>query len=339
MMDIKTLTSHSTLRIQLILYAVFMIAAGLMTPIFGSENLNWSLILSDFRHGTFSVDSDIFLYQRIPRVLLGIFTGGTLALVGAVFQVILRNPLAEPYTLGVTGGASVGAVAALTVPGMLFVFGPFSTVQLFAIVGASLTLWLIYQLSKRPEGMMMSTLLLAGITISVISVGCIMFLRYIARPDYLVQIDRWMMGGLEVSGFKETATVIPLLLPALWVLYSCRLELNHLTLGEELAGGHGVDVQSVQRKCFFGGAIATAVIVSVAGPISFIGLIVPHAVRRLSGFDHCLVLPASFFMGGGVLVICDTVARTLLAPREMPVGIITALIGGPLFIWILMKKQ
>ncbi len=331
--------SQTCFRRHIALYLAVMILAALIAPLFGSETLDWLVVLRDLAGGSMGVDADIFMYQRIPRALLGVLTGGTLALVGAVFQVILRNPLAEPYTLGVTGGASVGAVAALTIPGLWYSFGPFSTVQFFAIIGAALTLWLIYQLAQRPEGMMMSTLLLAGITISVISVGCILFLRYIANPDYLVQIDRWMMGGLEVSGYKEIATIIPLLLPGLWVLYSCRMELNHLTLGEELASGHGVDVQRVQRGGFFGGAISTAVIVSVVGPISFIGLIVPHAVRRLSGFDHRLVLPASFCLGGAVLVFCDTIARTMLAPREIPVGIITALIGGPLFIWILVKKH
>lgn len=335
----QTANSIYNRRYQLFLYIAFFCLAGIAAPLFGSESLDWSELFNSNSNGKSNIDRDIFFFQRIPRSLLGLLAGGTLAVVGAVFQVILRNPLAEPYTLGVTGGASVGAVAALTIPGLWFEFGPFSTVQLFSIFGAFATLWLIYQISKRPEGMIMSTLLLAGITISVISVGCILFLRYISRPDYLVQIDRWMMGGLEVSGYSEVASIFPLLLPGLWILYSCRMELNHLTLGEELASGHGVDVQTVQQLCFFGGAVATAVIVSVTGPISFIGLIVPHAVRRISGFDHRLVLPASFCMGAGVLVICDTVARILLAPREMPVGIITALIGGPLFIWILVRSR
>lgn len=331
--------TRRTLAANLAAYALLFLLAALLCPLAGGVAVPPVQTWLDALAGRQTTETDILLFQRVPRVLLGLLAGGSLALAGAVFQVLLRNPLAEPYTLGVTGGSAVGAVFAITVPGVWYQLGPLSTVQLFSIAGASLSLGLIYIMSRRPEGMMMNTLLLAGVTVSVISVGFILFLRYLARPDYLVQIDRWMMGGLEVSGYAEAASILPLLLPALGVLFSCMAELNHLALGGDMASGHGVDVESVRRRAFFGGAVATAAVVSVTGPIGFVGLIVPHAVRRVSGFDHRVVLPASFLAGGAALTLCDAAARTLLAPREMPVGIITALIGGPLFIWILLKRN
>jgi iron complex transport system permease protein len=160
----------------------------------------------------------------------------------------------------------------------------------------------------------------------------------LASPNYLVQLDRWLMGGLEVIGFREIAGLMPLLVPGLLLLFSCLVELNHLALGPDLAQGQGVDVRSVQYRIFFGSGLATAAVVSIAGPIGFVGLIIPHAVRRVSGFDHRLVLPGSFLIGAGFLVICDTAARTLLAPREIPVGVITAMVGGPMFIYLLVRR-
>ncbi len=309
-----------------------------MTPLFGSESIAVDTLFKKIFTGEADVEVEIFFFQRLPRALLASLVGGSLAVVGASFQVILRNPLAEPFTLGVTGGSAVGAVLAILFPGLLLAWGPFSTVQLFSLAGAAVILFLIYTIARRPEGITMNTLLLAGVTLSIICAGFILFLRYIASPGFLVQIDRWMMGGLDVVGYRELAALLPLLLPGLGLLFLCMEELNHLSLGEEMATGHGVDVPAVQKRVFFGGGLTTAAVVSLAGPIGFVGLIVPHIVRRFFGFDHRLVLPASFFLGGAFLAVCDTVARTVMAPVEIPVGIITALVGGPLFIRMLLRK-
>ncbi|HOJ58769.1 MAG TPA: iron ABC transporter permease [bacterium] len=320
-------------------YAILFAMMLAVCPLTGSETIRMGGLLQAGWRGTWDISAEIFYFQRVPRVVLAACVGGTLAVVGAAFQVILRNPLAEPYTLGITGGASVGAVLAILFPALQFTWSVFSSVQLFALIGAFAVLLMIYSLARRPEGFAVYTLLLAGVTLSIVSAGAVMFLRYAASPNYLVQMDRWMMGGLDVTGYQELAALFPLLIPGLGILFSCMVELNHLALGEELALGHGVDVPAVYQRVFFGGGVATAAAVSLSGPIGFVGLIVPHAVRRLSGYDHRIVLPASFFMGGALLAACDTVARTLFSPTEIPVGIITALAGGPLFLRILLRRS
>ena len=321
---------------SLVLFAGAFILAAVICPLIGSPRLALGDVIADLR-GQGGHAADILFRYRIPRVILALLVGGTLATVGATFQVVLRNPLAEPYTLGATGGAALGAVLAISVPRLWISVGPFSSVQLLALVGSAATLGLIYALARHPAGISMNTLLLAGVTISILCGGAILLVRYLVNPNLLVQMDRWMMGGLDVVGYRDLAALFPLLLPGLGLLFMQARSLNHLALGAELASGHGVDVAAVQKEAFIGGGIATAAVVSLAGPIGFVGLIVPHAVRRISGFDHRIVLPASFLLGGAALAVCDTAARTVLSPTEMPVGIITALVGGPLFIWLLIR--
>jgi len=289
--------------------------------------------------GPRNADTFILYELRLPRVVLGLLAGGALAITGACFQVILRNPLAEPYTLGATGGAAVGAVLALSIPYLAVARGPFSTVQVFALVGAGLALGLVYRLARRPHGISMNILLLAGVTISILSGGVVMFIKYLANPHDLAQMTLWLMGGLSVIGYGEVLTLSVLLVPGLAILLWQMPALNHLSLGEEMAAGHGVEVGRVQKLSFVGGGLLTAAAVSVAGPIGFVGLIVPHAVRRLSGFDQRIVLPASFLLGGAFLAACDTAARVLFEGRQIPVGVFTAIIGGPLFIKILLGRR
>ncbi len=289
--------------------------------------------------GSQRTTGEILWQLRVPRVVLGLLAGGTLALVGASLQVILRNPLATPYTLGVTGGGALGAVIAISVPGLGLAVGPLSTVQVLALAGCGTTLAIIYAFARRPQGISMPMLLLAGVTIGILCGALMLLVRYLANPNLLVAMDRWVMGGLDVVGYRELGSLAPFLLPGLGLLVLQIPTLNHLSLGEEMAAGHGVDVAAVHREVFLGAGLATAAVVSVTGPIGFVGLIVPHAVRRLSGFDHRVVLPASFLLGGAFLVACDTLARVVVAPSEMPVGILTALIGGPVFIWILLRRK
>ena len=289
--------------------------------------------------GSVETTPKIFWDLRLPRVILGFLTGGTLAIVGAAFQVILRNPLAEPYTLGIASGGALGAVIAFWVPGLALTLGPMSSIQIFSLVGCGLALALIYVLARRPHGISMSTLLLAGVTIGILCGALILLVRFLAKPTILVAMERWTMGGLDVFGYSDVAALVPFLLPGLGLLAMQVPSLNHLSLGEEMAAGHGVDVAAVHREVFLGAGLATAAVVSVAGPIGFVGLIVPHTVRRLSGYDHRVVLPASFLVGGAFLVACDALARVIVAPSEMPVGILTAIIGGPIFIRILLKRR
>lgn len=320
-----------------LLYALLFMAVFITAPWIGPERIALHQV-SDFLKGISSPVGNIFWLQRLPRVLLGLLSGGALAVVGAAFQVLFRNPLVEPFTLGVSGGASLGAFTAIAVPSLWIGWGPFSSLQLFAVIGAFLSLFLIYRLAHRRGGVSITTLLLAGVTISIICGGGILLLTYLAHPNALVIFQRWMMGGIDVIGYREIISLLPLLLPGLAMIGWHARDLNHIALGEEMALGHGVDVEGVQRDIFIGGGLATAAVVSLVGPIGFIGLIVPHAVRRLSGYDQRTVVIGSFCLGGAALAACDALARTVLAPTELPVGIITALVGGPIFIHLLIRR-
>lgn len=324
----------------LCLYMLFAVAVVALCPLVGAEPLSIQTILRDVKNGQITdLDTDIFIYQRLPRVLLAFLTGAVLAVAGNTFQIILRNPLATPYTLGVTGGAALGAYLAIAFPVFHFTAGRFSSVQLMSLIGAALIVGLIYTVSKRKGGMSMYTMLLAGVTISIMCGAFIMLVRYLTKPHLLVSLDRWTMGRLDAVGFDWFFSIFPMILGGLLLIAFHTRSLNHISLGEQMALGHGVDVACVQRYCFIGGSMATAAVVSVAGPIGFIGLIVPHIVRKLSGFDNRIVTPGCFCLGGGFLVLCDALARTVIAPTEIPAGVITALIGGPCFIYLLIKKK
>jgi iron complex transport system permease protein len=322
MSDSRALLTPGRCAMQVALYAVPCLAVLCVAPFVGRAETS----------------ARVFWTLRVPRVVLGLLAGGTLALVGASLQVILRNPLATPYTLGATGGGALGAVIAIAVPGLAASFGPFTSVQVLSLVGCGVALAVIYAMARRPGGIAMSTLLLAGVTVGILCGALILLVRYLSNPNLLVAMDRWVMGGLDVAGYGELASLLPFLLPGLGLLALQTPSLNHLSLGEEMAAGHGVDVAALHREVFLGAGLATAAVVSATGPIGFVGLIVPHAVRRLSGFDHRVVLPASFLLGGAFLVACDAAARTVIQGAEMPVGIVTALVGGPIFIRILLRS-
>ncbi len=341
MIKTNRLLTRRNCIVSISLYLVSAVLVLIAAPFIGSEPIRPGVVFRDIigNGSNRSTEAMIFVYQRAPRVLLGFLVGGSLALVGGVLQVILRNPLAAPATLGLTGAGSVGAVLAISIPTLSISWGPFSTVQLFALLGSALALGAIYLMARSPQGVSMNTLLLAGVMIGIICGAVIPLIRFLAHPNYLVAMDRWMMGGLDVIGFRELAGLFPFLLPGVGLLFMQMSALNHLSLGEEIAMGQGVNVAAVQRVSFIAGSLSVAGVVSIAGPIFFVGLIVPHCVRRISGFDHRIVLPGTFLAGGTFLVFCDIFARTLIAPTEMPVGIITAILGGPFFIYLLIKKK
>ena len=335
----KTALTRTRFVTLLSAYFAVGLAALAVAPFIGPESVSFAQVREQIASGRWAADADILIYQRLPRVVLGFLAGGTLALVGAAFQVVLRNVLATPHTLGVTGGSALGAVVALSVPGLAVSWGPFSSVQLLALVGAMVALVFIYGVARRTAGLSMNVVLLAGVTFGIFAGAMIMLVRYLASPHLLVAMDRWMMGGVDVVGYRELAAFLPILLPALAVMAPLAPLLNHLSLGEEMAAGHGVDVAAVERQTLVAGGVATAAIVSLTGPVGFVGLVVPHVVRGLSGSDQRVVMPASFALGGAFLVACDTLARTLIAPSEMPVGIITAMVGGPVFIILLIRRS
>ncbi|MFO8006793.1 MAG: iron ABC transporter permease [Candidatus Brocadiia bacterium] len=282
--------------------------------------------------------ANIVLMQRLPRVLLGLLAGGGLAVAGAVFQALLRNPLATPHTLGVSAGGALWAVAAISLGLRAPAVGALTSVQFFALAGALVNVGIIYVLARRSRTISPLTLLLAGVTLGLICSALIMFVRFISDPQKLVIVDRWLMGGLDVHGYRSLGSVLPFFLPALLLMLTEANALNQLALGEEMAGGRGVAVGAVQREAFLAGSLLTAAVVSVAGPIGFVGLIIPHAVRGVLGPDHRRLLCVSLFVGGAFLAAADTVARSAFPPSELPVGVLTAMLGGPFFLLVLLRR-
>lgn len=336
-------------RVVLILSPFFflLLLSAFFCPFLGFGNIDVQKVLSfclTSRKGPVPNEVFVLLSLRVPRVLLAILAGGALALSGASFQALLRNPLATPYTLGVASGGALGASTAIYLDRKLGLvsslsFGPVSGTQIFCLAGALCTVAMVYLLARKRRSFSIISLILAGVTIGLIANAMIIFVRYISDPYHAVLLDRWLMGSLEVMGYAELGTLFPFLLPGLFLLFAQAGPLNQLAFGEEMAAGRGVNVNSVQRITFFAGSLTVASVVAVTGPIGFVGLMVPHALRRIIGSDHRLLMPASFMAGGAFLAICDMGSRLLLRSNTFPVGIVTALLGGPFFLYLLLTRD
>lgn len=301
------------------------LACAFLLPLLGSATISyasaWEGVMPDHA---------ILFEIRFPRVLLSMLAGGALALAGVVFQSLLREPLATPDTLGVSSGASLGAVIAICLG--------LPAIWVYAVAGAALTLLVVLGVATGRRGLSPFTLLLAGITINSICLAAILFLHSFATFGQSFVITRWLMGGIEAASPRTllflSASVFAL---AIWCSWRAR-DWNLMAVGDEWAAAKGVDTRRMLISGYLTGSLLTGAVTSLTGPIGFVGLIVPHAVRLAIGADHRLLLPASFLLGAAFLAICDTIARVALAPAEVPVGVITAMLGGPFFIWILRTR-
>jgi iron complex transport system permease protein len=330
---------RTRLAITLAGFGALAVAACLLAPLVGSTRISLSRAFDRSIPFADNVDAQIFFVARLPRVLSGALVGAALAAAGVVFQALLRNPLATPFTLGVSAGASLGAMLVL-IFGVRLSVGPFSTVPLASFAGAAVAAGIVYRLAT-PHRRAMSTavLLLAGVTLNSFFSALIMFAQYFADFAQAYRASRWLMGDLDVGSYQPIIAAVPLVAIAFAVFAMLPSALNVLSLGPDAAATRGVDVVRAQRLAFFSASLATSAAVSLAGPIGFIGIVVPHLVRLLVGVDHRIVLPASALFGAAFLVACDLGARTLLAPVELPVGVLTAMIGGPFFLWLLVRKS
>ena len=306
-------------------------------PWIGAEKLAFRQVFG-FVVGDWTADGMIFFQIRLPRVLMGLLAGGALAMAGAVLQVIFRNPLAEPWTLGIAGGASLGAFLARVCPFLWLAWGPLNTSQALALLGAAGALGLVLSLARR-SATGAQTLLLAGVTLGVVCGGAIMVISGFISPWKLAEFHRWLLGGLDAADWPAIGALAALAVPGIAIMALQARSLNPLGLGEEMAAGQGVDVAHVRRWTAIGAGIASAGVAAVAGPIGFVGLLAPHAVRRIVGPDQRLVLPCSFLFGGALLATCDAVGRWAAAPLEVPVGALTAVLGGPLFLALLARRR
>jgi iron complex transport system permease protein len=282
------------------------------------------------------IEARILNEVRIPRVTLGFLAGAALATAGMAFQALFRNALATPYTLGVSAGASLGAAiyvhlgitASLAgIPGSAFA----------ALAGAFLAIGLVYAVARATYGFSSSTLLLAGVAISFLFTSVILAIQYIGDVTTSFRIGRWLLGGLEVVGFLPVIHVLPFAVVGIAIVLAISRDLDLLVVGEESAASRGVPVTMVKKLIFAAASLMVGGVVATCGPIGFVGLVVPHIGRLALGARHRTLAPFSVLAGGTFLVACDAVGRTVVAPVEIPVGIITALIGGPFFLAMLVQ--
>lgn len=319
--------------LALLVLAVLAVAALLGAPLAGSQDIS----LADVLRGD-TTAAAIFWQLRLPRVLLALLAGAGLALSGLGFQTLFRNELAEPYTLGVASGAALGAVLALRLEESAALLG-LPVVQIASFAGALAATAVVVGLALRRRDTATSTLLLAGIAVSLSCSALILFLQYMADSTQTFRMVRWMMGGLSVVGYSEVLWVLPWIVGGAVTLLLLRWDLNLLLTGEELAASRGVDLVRLRWKVLLTASLMIGALVAVAGPIGFVGLMVPHILRRWVGHDHLYLAPACVLGGGAFLVLCDLAARTLMAPAELPVGVLTALLGGPFFLWLLIWRN
>ena len=334
------MTAPVTERLKYVAGAFLLLAASVVAaPLIGSSSIDFRRVFDFSVPFEQNVDAQIFFIARLPRALAAALVGASLAAAGVVFQALLRNPLATPYTLGVSTGASLGAMIAITWGWTLpLVAG--ATVPAAALIGSMGSVLIVYSLARaKHAGLSTTVLLLAGVTLNAFFSALILFVQYISNFADLFRAMRWLMGNLDVSSYTPLAGALPFVVASGAVFYWLAKPLNLLAAGTEAAEARGLDVVQAQRFAFFSASIITGAAVSIGGPIGFVGIIVPHLTRLLVGADHRLVLPVAAFGGGAFLVGCDVIARTIIAPIELPVGVVTATIGGPFFLWLLIARK
>ncbi|MFB2117924.1 FecCD family ABC transporter permease [Parapedobacter sp. 2B3] len=340
--------SYSLLLTALLL---LLIAACILSICVGAVKISasefWSIIayrtgISD-QIGFAPQQEAVFLNIRLPRVLLGALVGGTLAIAGAALQGLFRNPLAEPGLIGISSGASLFAVLVIVLEQRYFsfltaTFGYYA-LAIAAFVGACITTFLVYRLAVGNGKADITTLLLAGIAINALAGSFTGLLTYMATDDQLRNITFWTLGSLGGASWHTLGGILPFVVVSLVVLPFFAKPLNALSLGESQAGHMGINVGLIKRLIIITATLGVGASVAVSGMIGFIGLVIPHILRMAFSADHRLVIPGSALLGATVLVLADVVARTIFAPAELPIGILTAIIGAPAFIYIILVER
>ncbi len=309
----------------------FSILVVLGAPFLGSESMSWELLKIPEYHS-------IFWQLRVPRVCLAFLAGAVLAVSGMNFQAIFQNILACPFTLGTSSAAAFGAISCIFL-GLSFSIAGLDSVSFFAFLWASIAIFIIYTLASIKKNYSKTFMILAGVAINFFFSSMILFVQFLSDFTDSLRILHWLMGGLDIVGFKDIIHILPGTILGLGITILLRSELNLLSLGEEMALARGVNVRRVKGWLCFGTAMMVASIVSVCGPIGFIGIIVPHVGRWIIGFDHRHLWLMSFVLGGTFLVVCDVISHILLSPIVLPIGIVTSFIGCFFFVWLLVKQS
>ncbi|MHC1593613.1 MAG: FecCD family ABC transporter permease [Methermicoccaceae archaeon] len=330
-------------RLTALLLFAFVLASILTTSAIGSVPIPASTVFNILlaqltgASGDWSVAQEMIVMQvRLPRAVLGALVGCALGVAGATMQGLFKNPMADPYIIGISSGASVGAAAAL-VFGVGLGLGVLA-IPVVAFVSATATTFLVYSIAKTGKRVPVETLLLSGIAVAYF-LSAITSLIIYTSEEGMHQVVFWLMGGLWARGWVHVETLLPMVLVGVGLTMVYARDLNVMLQGEETAQHLGLDVESLKKKLLVLSALLTAGAVSVSGIIGFVGLVVPHIVRILVGPDHRILIPVSGLAGGVLLMWCDALARSIMPPFEIPVGIITAMLGAPFFIYLLRRRK
>jgi len=328
------LTLARVFRLSLVMVLVLLVV-GAASLLLGTAEVSLQKIVA-LVSGTLHPDDPtrmIILKIRLPRIILAGLAGFSLALGGVVFQALLRNPLADPFVLGVSSGSAFGAIVGILL-GFTFSVG----IPLLSFAGALLTVYLVLALGTRRMGMESSTILLTGVILNAFFTAVIMFFISIATDSRLHTMLFWLYGDLSQSRYAPLIILTPALIVVSVILFSFAKELNLITTGEEIALQLGVDVEKAKKTCLVLVSLVIGLVVSFSGLIGFVGLIVPHLARMAFGSDHRLLIPVAALGGAAFLIASDTLARLLISPSELPVGVITAFSGAPFFLYLLRAR-
>ena len=330
------------LTLTLILTVAFAVTIGPMqiSPLDAYKIIikNIPFIGDLVRGGSSSIEEVVVLQVRLPRILAAAIVGIALAVAGVVLQGLFRNPMADPYVIGISAGASLGASLAIAFGIGLSFFGLLYSIPLMAFVTALGTVLLVYSIARTGQGVPMLTLLLVGIAVNSFLLAIISIIRLVSG-EAIHAIMAWIFGSLVACNWNYVKIALPFVIIGVALIYVFARDLNIILLGEEQARHLGVDTERLKRIMLASATLITAAAVSISGIIGFIGLIIPHIARILVGPDHRILIPSSALAGAIVLILCDTIARTIVRPAELPVGIITSLIGGPFFVYLIRKRK
>jgi iron complex transport system permease protein len=316
----------------LAILTVVLIASIVIGLAVGSQRIDPASLFSD------SFSRTLFFRLRLPRVLMGLVIGSSLAVTGGALQALFRNPLADPYTLGVSGGGALGASIAIAL-GWSARIGGIPLVFVASFAGAMLAVTLVRTIARTGTTVLPGALLLSGVAVTLISAAGVLTIQYLTDPASALRILRWLIGSLDVVGLDPIGRMFMVLAPAWCILLAFSRQLNLLAIDEDTAATLGVNVRRCEMIVHTLCALIVGVAVSAGGSIGFVGLIVPHAVRSMFGEDLRIVLPGSLLLGAAFLILADALARTALPSSELPVGAITGLLGGPAFLWLLRRRQ
>lgn len=346
--EAPTITESARNSIVLLLLALLAAAVGVISLGSGAISIPAPRVvqaLHDILSGRPDVTGDMMIVReiRLPRLFIGLMTGAALAVSGALMQGLFRNPLADPGIVGVSSGASLAAAFIIVLGDRLLIpwggAAPFYVLPVGAFVGAILAVLLLSALSTSDGRTSVVTMLLAGVAFAALSGACLGLLSYISDDRQLRDITFWTMGSLSGASWAKAITIAPLILPVVALVPMLARGLNALSLGEAEAFHLGISVQRIKLTAIVCVAVAVGASVAACGLIGFVGIVVPHMLRLAFGPNHKLLLPASALAGGALLVGADSFARTVVAPAELPIGILTALIGAPFFIWLLLHRK